>query len=145
MLSWAILPPEALHQGHKKPDIFYTTGLFPLRAGVLKLERISGAPGNLVKMLTSEPHPQSFWCNRPEKRTKNSHFSQVPRWGWCCEFGVSFENCLSWACNQFPFLIGWSPLFLRWQSHKNSRTNQKNVFQVLNMRSSYSCFKQGRF
>lgn len=84
LTRWFHEPPIALHQGHKKPDIFWTRSFVLFRAGVLKLKHLSEAPGRLVKMPTAELQTQSFCCKRTEKRSKNSHFSQVPKWGWCC-------------------------------------------------------------
>lgn len=84
LTRWFHEPPIALHQGRKKPDIFWTRSFVLFRAGVLKLKHLSEAPGRLVKMPTAELQTQSFCCKRTEKRSKNSHFSQVPKWGWCC-------------------------------------------------------------
>ena len=84
LTRWFHEPPIALHQGRKKPDIFWTRSFVLFRAGVLKLKHLSEAPGRLVKMPTAELQTQSFCCKRTEKRSKKSHFSQVPKWGWCC-------------------------------------------------------------
>ena len=84
LTRWFHEPPIALHQGRKKPDIFWTRSFVLFRAGILKLKHLSEAPGRLVKMPTAELQTQSFCCKRTEKRSKNSHFSQVPKWGWCC-------------------------------------------------------------